>query len=563
MIAPVDTGILLPSWVRVQTYPLSRPAIDLTPIRSARRLAGVERLRLRAEEKGEIHATPGDSDAVSSARTFGRRPAGASPAGRTVVFRGPGTERAQAPPPSSLGRRGRLGLLVVLAVGSGVTALVAATPDLRYGPQRPALHAQIATAAALIALLVALLAAGRFRRTPLAADLLLATSFGVLGVTNVLTSAVQGATGHSPNGALAWTPVSGRVVAAALLAGAAFAGGRRVARPQRAVRVATLASAGALALLALLLAALDPQLPPVFGASASTAYGPFAGSTASIVLKGTCFALVVAAATGFALRARRRPDRWSVPLSWGVALLAFAWLNYLLVPSLYVNWFYAGDVLALAAYLVLAAGAVSEIRDYQQDRTRLAAIEERGRVARELHDGVAQEVLYLLGQARRMQAQRPGPETDRLLGAAERALAESRSAISTLRAPVDEPLPATLARIGGELGRRLGLDVHIEADADVDVAPAVRDALARIVGEALANAARHGGARSATIELQAGPPARLRVRDAGRGFDPDPARVPDGAFGLASMRERAAAVGGRTQIRSAPGDGTEIEVTLP
>jgi signal transduction histidine kinase len=271
----------------------------------------------------------------------------------------------------------------------------------------------------------------------------------------------------------------------------------------------------------------------------------------------------VVAAVGFALRARRRPDRLSVPLSWGITLLAFAWLNYLLVPSLYINWFYAGDVLALAAYVVLAAGAVAEIRDYQQDRTRLAAIEERGRVARELHDGVAQEVLYLLAQGRRQQAAQPGPETDRLLGAAERALAESRSAISTLRAPLDEPLPATLARIGSELGRRFELDVHIEADTDVDVEPAVRDALARIVGEALSNAARHGRAHCATIELQGGPPARLRVRDDGCGFDPDPTCVPDGAFGLTSMRERAAAVGGRAQIRSAPGDGTEIEVTLP
>jgi signal transduction histidine kinase len=91
----------------------------------------------------------------------------------------------------------------------------------------------------------------------------------------------------------------------------------------------------------------------------------------------------------------------------------------------------------------------------------------------------------------------------------------------------------------------------------------VRGALARIVGEALANAARHGRARGATIELQAGPPRRLRVRDDGHGFDPDPAHLPAGAFGLTSIRERAAAFGGRAQIRSAPGDGTEVEVTLP
>ncbi|HEX7291097.1 MAG TPA: sensor histidine kinase [Conexibacter sp.] len=491
-------------------------------------------------------------------------PTAAGASVRTLVFRGPAVGDApRSPSPAPFGRRWREGLLLAVVVGAATTALVALDADLRYGSQRSALHVQIATASALVALLVALLAAGRYARSPRAADLLLAGSFGLLGVANLLTSAIQGVTGRSPDGALAWTPVSGRVVAAALLAGAAFAGGRTIARPRRAARTLALAGVAALGLLALTLAALDPQLPPAIGADTAPAYGPFAGSVASTALKGACLALVAAAAVGFAGQARRRPDRLSIPLSWGVALLAFAWLNYLLVPSLYVNWFYAGDVLALAAYLVLATGAALEIRDSQTARARVAALEERARVARELHDGVAQEVLHLLAQARRLQAERPGPEADRLLGAAERALAESRSAISTLRAPLDEPLPATLARIGGELGRRLGLDVHIEADADVDVAPDVRAALARIVGEALANAARHGRARCATIELQAGPPRRLRVRDDGGGFDPDPARQPAGAFGLTSIRERAAAFGGRAQIRSAPGDGTEVEVTLP
>ena len=327
-----------------------------------------------------------------------------------------------------------------------------------------------------------------------------------------------------------------------------------------------LASAGALALLALALATLDPQLPPALGESASAAsapYGPFAGSPASIVLKGTALALIVVAAVGFAARGRHERDRLAVPLAWGVALLAFSWLNYLCVPSLYVNWFYAGDVLALAAYLLLAGGAVAEIRDYQRDRARLATLEERGRVARELHDGVAQEVLHLLAQARQLRARRPGPEVDRLLEVAERALAESRSAISALRAPLDEPLPAALARIGGELGRRHDVDVRVETDADVDAAPHVRAALMRIVGEALANAARHGRARCVTIELHAGPPRRLLVRDDGDGFDPDPARVSAGSFGLQTMRERAAAVGARVEIWSAPGEGAQVEVTLP
>jgi signal transduction histidine kinase len=493
------------------------------------------------------------------------RPLAAARAGARGARWGASGADAPTPSPPPPWRWRRAGLLAAIAVGAGVTALVAATPSLRFGPQRPALHVQIATAAALVALLVALLAAGRYRRASRPGDLLLAASLAVLGASNLLTSAIQAATGESPRGAIAWTPVSGRLVAAALLAGAALASARALARPHHAARVLAAASVGTVALLAIALAALDPELPPAAGPNAPALagdYGLFAGSPASIVLKGACFALIVVAAGGFALRGRRA-DRLAVLLSWGTALLAFSWLNYLLVPSLYVNWFYAGDVLALGAYLLLAAGAVMEIRDYQRDRARLAAVEERGRVARELHDGVAQEVLHLLAQARRLRAQRPGPEADRMIATAERALAESRSAISALRAPLDEPLAAALARIGGELSRRLELDVRVATDAEVDVEPAVRDALVRIVGEALANAARHGRARRATIELCAGRPRRLLVRDDGAGFDPDPARVPEGAFGIQTMRERAAAVGGRMEIRSRPGAGAEVEVTLP
>ncbi len=485
----------------------------------------------------------------------------------------PARPRSGAPPvrpqPRTPLERLRLpGLLLGLLLGAGVTALVIGLPSLRYGPQRPALHAQIATASALVALLVALLAAGRHRRGALAADLLLALAFGVLGVVNLVTSAVQGATGASPHGPLAWTPVSGRLVAAALLAAAAVVRGRApgLARPRPTARLLAFASAGALAALALGLAALDPQLPRALGdgvPASGAPFGPFSGSPASVVLKAACLVLVVAAAAGFAGRSRRTPDRLAVPLAWGTVLLAFAWLNYLLVPSLYVNWFYAGDVLALAAYVVLAGGAVAEIREVQRDRARLATLAERGRVARELHDGVAQEVLYLLAQARRLRADRPGPEADRLLVAAERALDESRAAISALRAPPDEPPAAALARIGRELGRRLELDVRVEVEPGVELEPAARDALSRIVGEALANAARHGRARHATVELRGGPPRRLVVRDDGDGFDPDPARVPAGSFGLASIRERAAAIGGEARIRSAPGAGAEVEVTLP
>jgi signal transduction histidine kinase len=452
----------------------------------------------------------------------------------------------------------RLGWLLAVLVGEVTTVLVVTNPDFRLAHQRPALHAQIATAAALVALLVSILAVGRYRRRPVAGDLLLSVSLAVLGASNLLSTVIPATTGRLPGGFATWMPASGRLLAAALLAGAAFNSTRLLQRPAHAARVLVAGTAGGLAVLATALIVFDPAPPGAVG----PAYEVLAGNAASIALKAASVALIAIAAAGFTLRGRRRPDSFTVLLGWGTTLLAFAWLNYLLVPSVYVDWFYAGDALGLLAYLLLALGAVAEIRAYQRDRTRLAAVEERGRLARELHDGVAQELVHVLTQARRQYVQRPGPETEQLVDAAERALRESRAAISTLRAPLDEPLHFALKRTAGELGRRLDLDVRVDAQA-TDVAPPVREAVMRIVGEALTNAARHGRAHHAAIVLRGGAHASVTVRDDGCGFDPDPQRIPGGSYGLVSMRERAESFGGRLAIRSAPGDGTEVEVALP
>jgi signal transduction histidine kinase len=194
--------------------------------------------------------------------------------------------------------------------------------------------------------------------------------------------------------------------------------------------------------------------------------------------------------------------------------------------------------------------------------TELAARHERERIARDLHDGLAHELLDALGQARRLHEQRPSADTEHLVETAQRALDLTRAAIGDLRAPCDETLPQALARTAVELGPRLALDVRVSAPSAIEVAPPVRDAVTRIVGEALFNAARHGGAHHAAIELRDGSRRRLMVRDDGRGFDPRLAPAP-GSFGLVSMRERAEAFGGMLAVRSAPGAGTEVEVALP
>jgi signal transduction histidine kinase len=184
---------------------------------------------------------------------------------------------------------------------------------------------------------------------------------------------------------------------------------------------------------------------------------------------------------------------------------------------------------------------------------RAAVRAERLRIARDLHDGVAQELAFIALQAR---------ESDqRLATAADRALAELRRAVYDLAENCEEPLGITLSRTAEELAGRSGARLVMQVDGDVQASPAERAAILRILREAVWNGVRHGGATAFEVELRGGAGLRLRVADNGTGFDPQVTRR--GGLGLASMKERARALGGEIGIRSLPGRGCELEVSLP
>jgi signal transduction histidine kinase len=143
----------------------------------------------------------------------------------------------------------------------------------------------------------------------------------------------------------------------------------------------------------------------------------------------------------------------------------------------------------------------------------------------------------------------------------ERALDESRRAIAALTRPVDEPLEVALVQAAEEVAGRVGVQLRIEVGRGAQVSPDEREALIRIVREAITNAGRHGGAENVSVELSNGNGTLLRIVDDGSGFNPRRTRV--GGFGLVSMRERAEALGGRFKLSSNAGEGTRIEVRLP
>ncbi len=193
-----------------------------------------------------------------------------------------------------------------------------------------------------------------------------------------------------------------------------------------------------------------------------------------------------------------------------------------------------------------------------------AIAQERRRLARELHDGLAQDLWYLVTQTQLL-ALRHG-ELDGLAAlekTSQRALEESRLAIGALARPGSEPLDAALEAVVADLADRMGTSVRLHVGDGVAVEPATRDALVRIVREAITNAVRHGGATSVSVELEGGAGLCLRVVDDGRGFEVDGPAPRRSGFGLVSMRERAEQLGGRLIVASRPGEGTRVELVLP
>jgi signal transduction histidine kinase len=285
---------------------------------------------------------------------------------------------------------------------------------------------------------------------------------------------------------------------------------------------------------------------------------------AYVALQFVAAGLFVAAAIGFVARAERTGDEMMGWFAAGAAVAAFSRINYGLFPPFLDERVYTGDVLKLGFAVVLLVGAMREIQAYWRNRAEAAALEERRRLARDLHDGLAQELAFIAAQARALAAADGGSgAATRLAAAGERALDESRRAIAALTRSVDEPLDTALAQAAEEVALRAGARVKLDLAPNVVVSAARREALIRIAREAVGNAARHGRARTIDVQLASGSGLRLRVADDGVGFDLAAADREGRGFGLVSMRERAESLGGVFRAESRPGAGSVIEVTLP
>jgi PAS domain S-box-containing protein len=191
---------------------------------------------------------------------------------------------------------------------------------------------------------------------------------------------------------------------------------------------------------------------------------------------------------------------------------------------------------------------------------RSAALEERRRIARDLHDGLAHELSFVASHAKNLKAAGLDEQVlAELVGAAERAVDEARRAITVLSSPCHEPFGVALSQTAEELTSRHGLHLRLDIQHELEVPADAAENVLRIVREAITNAARHGGATTVAVSGWCDGALHLAIEDDGCGFTPTTSRR---GFGLVSMKERSQAVGATFSLHSLPGAGTKIELVF-
>jgi signal transduction histidine kinase len=228
------------------------------------------------------------------------------------------------------------------------------------------------------------------------------------------------------------------------------------------------------------------------------------------------------------------------------------------------------DDLRAATQLAAVAGIAIANATLSARAQELAILEERNRMARELHDAASQTLFGLVYEAHAAAMRTADPAAAEALRGFEtrvsEALGELRALVHALRPKSLEVdgLGATLAAHADALRRTHAADVAADTDADLRLEPEVEHALLRIGQEALHNAVRHapGAPVRLTLKRRRGG-AVLSVRDGGPGFDPERLPRTSTNLGLATMRERAEAIGARLEILAPNGHGTEVRVTVP
>lgn len=494
-------------------------------------------------------------------------------------------------------RRLDVTLLVVGAALALATFVIVSDAQFTFALVERSLDVFVASLATLAAMSLASLALGRYRESGRVAGLFQSSAFlitawaGVLGLTLVVLQADGrfGLTLARPEQLPVYVWSATNIVAAVLFSIGGIAALSSVRRRPPRVRNTLLLPVLALSALTLVLYPIRDRLPPFIGEVGMQALisdpqgtGALPGLTPiGILMPGAALVLFVVG-----MLAYRRSYLRGGPVADGylaVALLiaAFAELHFMLYPAVYTALVTTQDGLRVAFFLVLLLGINAEARSdlralrsayaaldrLRQSEAERATLEERTRLARELHDGLAQDLWFAKLKHERLVQLVPEearPLATEVTQALDAAIAEAKQAVVTMRADErGEPLPELLAQAVEDFGSRSGLRSDFSAaDLPSSLPPRTQAEVLRILQEALTNVRKHADATVVRVaaEMDSGV-LQLQVADNGRGFRPE--ETSGDGVGVQGMRERARLMGGDLQVISQPAGGTEVVLRVP
>ena len=457
-----------------------------------------------------------------------------------------------------------LTVIVTALVSGAVTVAFVLLPELHLDYAWPLTRLALETSGSLVALFATFLVFGRLLRLTYLNELLLASALAVLALSNVLFVTVPTIVGWAPDDLTVWGAPLARGLGALLFILAAFVPHRELRQSGTVLAMTAVAVIVTLGMAVVFVHTFAARWASKYAATVT----PQAVARPTLHAHPTLFAsellaalLYSLAAIGFLNRSRRYGDEFFGWLACAAVLAVVSHVNYSLFPALYSqSVLYTGDMFRFAFYVALLIGCMREIWSYWTALSAAAVLEDRRRMARDLHDGLAQELAYISRNLGLLTGKANGEAVARLRPAVERAQLELRWAINALAPPMNQAVEVALADAASEIAERFKIELKLDVAPGIRLSPRRAEALVRIACEAVANAAKHSGAKTITLRLERdGSMVRLRVADRGRGFD---TTRQGGGFGLIAMRERARSVGGDLRIRSTPGRGSEVDVAV-
>jgi signal transduction histidine kinase len=446
------------------------------------------------------------------------------------------------------------GEVVLSGLLAASLALLLTYPALRTQYDRPQLLLVLETTMALAGVLVAVLAGVRFSVMGMRTDLLLAAGFLIWSLSTVAFAIVPALDRGQLSQADGWAALAGGIAGQGLIAIAPFVEGRSRLR-ERAIGDTVLAAAIALAGAWILLRAHSSALPSLT-APAGVADAP-SGLASALAVQALLDLLAV---VGWGRRLAKTGDDFAQWLALGFTLQLFAALHLVFTPPRGTMYVAVGEFLRLLSFAIMLVGAWRAIRSAEVGR---AVAEERARVAREIHDGLAQYLFAVSTHAQMLEAGAPLEEVGpQLKEAASLAQQEARFAILALSsAGGTSSFDSGLRRYVEFLTADGELEVDLEIDPAIRLAPDEQIEIFRIVQEGLGNVRRHANATRAEVVIgrRFSGERFVAIEDDGEGF---PSDVETAGQGLRNIRARASSIAGAVSVRSTPGRGTALEVVL-